>query len=52
MLLHRIIEKFETATDEMQIEFTDENETPSFEDLELIELDRRMVRKVRTNASR
>lgn len=51
MLLHRIIEKIEPDTGEMSIEFEDENETPSFEDLEQIEMDRRLVKKIRSKAS-
>ncbi|WP_144027338.1 hypothetical protein [Paenibacillus selenitireducens] len=51
MLLHRIIENFETEAEEMYIEFVDENEAPSYEDLELIEMDRKTVKKVRSSAS-
>lgn len=52
MLLHRIVEKFEEETGEMNVEFIDEeNEIPSYDDLELIEMDRRMVRKIRSRAS-
>ncbi len=51
MLLHRIIEKLETETGEIYIEFVDENEVPSYEDLQQIEMDRKTVRKVRSGAS-
>lgn len=51
MLLHRIIEKFEENNGEMRIEFVDENEVPSYEDLQMVEMDRRTVRKIRSRAS-
>jgi len=51
VLLHRIIEKIETDTDEIQIEFIGENESPSNDFLDRIELDRRLVKKIRTRAT-
>ena len=47
MLFHRIVEKLETDSGKMEIEFIDENEIPSYKDLEQVEMDRRLVKKVR-----
>ncbi|MDC0764139.1 hypothetical protein POF51_25810 [Brevibacillus sp. AG] len=51
MYLHRIVEKYEPDSGELQIEFFDEHDSPSFEDLQHIEMERKMVQKVRANAS-
>jgi hypothetical protein len=46
-----IIEKIEADNGEIELEFVDEQGVPSDEDLELIELDRRGVKKIRANAT-
>lgn len=51
MLFHRIVEKLETDSGKMEIEFLDEYEVPSYKDLEQVEMDRRLVKKVRKGAS-
>jgi len=52
VLLHRIVEQLEEQTGEIKIEFIDEeNDIPSNTDLELIEMDRRTVKKIRQRAS-